>query len=177
MPAHVALLRGINVGGKNPLPMAALVELFAAAGAEAPRTYVQSGNVVFRAPARVARGIPAAVARAIAGRFGIDVPIALRTAGELAEVADACPFAAGGKLVHVVFLLAAPAAAAVRRLDPDRSPPDAFAVRGREIYVHYPNGSAKTKLSAAYFEGALGVAATARNWNTVLALRELVDQL
>jgi uncharacterized protein (DUF1697 family) len=173
MAAHVALLRGINVGGKNPLAMAALVELFAAAGAESPRTYIQSGNVVFRAPARVARGIPAAVSHAIATRFRIHVPITLRTADELDAITAACPFPAGGKLVHVMFLAAKPAAKAIAALDPRRSPPDAFAVRGREIYVHYPDGSARTKLGASYFESALGIPATARNWNTVLALRDL----
>lgn len=173
MTTHVALLRGINVGGKNPLPMAALVELFASAGAESPRTYIQSGNVVFRAPARVARGIPAAVSRAIAARFRIDVPITLRTADELDAIASACPFPAGGNLVHVMFLAAKPAPTAVAALDPHRSPPDAFVVRGHEIYVHYPDGSARTKLGASYFEATLGVPATARNWNTVLALRDL----
>ena len=176
MTRHVALLRGINVGGKNPLPMAALVELFAAAGADSPRTYIQSGNVVFHAPTRLARAIPAAVSRAIAARFRIDVPITLRTAGELDAIAAACPFPAGGKLVHVMFLAAKPAPRAVAALDPHRSPPDAFVVHGREIYVHYPNGSARTKLAGPYFESTLGIPATARNWNTVLALRDLAAE-
>jgi uncharacterized protein (DUF1697 family) len=99
--------------------------------------------------------------------------VLLRTAEELAVVADANPYLArerDPKKLHVVFLSEAPGST---DLDPDRSPGDAFAVRGREIYLHLPNGMGRTKLSIDWFERRLGVRATARNWNTVLKLIDL----
>ena len=78
------------------------------------------------------------------------------------------------KTLHVAFLEKAPAKAAVAKLDPDRSPPDAFGVRGREVYLSYPNGSGRTKLSLSYLERVLGVEGTARNWRTVQRLAELL---
>lgn len=172
---HVALLRGINVGGKNMLPMAALAELFAAAGCEAVRTYIQSGNVVFRAAPALATRLPGEIARRIERRFGFAVPVVLRTGDELARVAQANPFlrakpAPEEASLHVAFLADAPAARAVAALDPRRSPPDEFAVVGREIYLRLPNGMARTRLSNAWFDAQLETTSTVRNWRTLLTL-------
>ena len=92
----------------------------------------------------------------------------VRSKAHIATVLANDPFAdAPPNLAHVAFLSAKPAAKAVASLDPDRSPPDAFRVRGREVYLHYPNGSGRSKLSGDYLERVLGVRATARNRNTV----------
>jgi uncharacterized protein (DUF1697 family) len=86
-PLHVALLRGINVSGKNTLPMAELTSIFVQAGCKDVRTYIQSGNVVFRAKASVARRVPEVVAGAIAEGFGYEVPVVCRSASEFRKVA------------------------------------------------------------------------------------------
>src|SRR6056297_281234 len=93
---YVALLRGINVGGKNRLPMVELAPVFEAAGGQRVRTYIQSGNVVFEARQAVARRVPGAVAAAIAERFGLTVPVVMRSAREWQEAADGNPFVRAG---------------------------------------------------------------------------------
>jgi len=174
---HVALLRGINVGGKNRLPMKDLVAMFLDDGCLQVRTYIQSGNVVFRAPpARVLR-IPAAIAKALSARFGFSVPVVTRTAAEIRAIARGNPFLRTGadtKSLHVAFLAGWPSPASVAKLDPARSPPDEIVLRGREIYLRLPNGVARSKFTNAYFDGKLGTTSTVRNWATVLALVELL---
>jgi uncharacterized protein (DUF1697 family) len=172
-PVHIALLRGINVGGKNRLPMAELRGLFEAAGCSDVRTFIQSGNVLFRAGRDVVRRVPRVVARAIEAELGLRVPLVLRTSEELEETVDDNPFAAGAadpKALHVVFLADRPTPARAARLDPDRSPPDEFVLRGREIYLRCPRGVARTKLTNAWFDAQLDTVSTVRNWQTVQQL-------
>ena len=170
---HVALLRGTNVGGANRLPMAGLAALFEEAGCSDVRTYIQSGNVVFAADAGVADGLGGRIAGAIAERYGLRVPVVLRTAGEMSEAARRNPFVEAGadeKALHVAFLADEPSPRAVASLDADRSPPDRFAVLGREVYLHLPNGVGRSKLTNAYLDARLGTVSTLRNWRTVLTL-------
>jgi uncharacterized protein (DUF1697 family) len=170
---HVALLRGINVGGKNILPMKDLAAMFVAAGCTGVRTYIQSGNVVFSAPPVLARKVPEQVTKAIEKRFGYRVPVIVRTSDELARAIRENPFLKPGedeKPLNIYFLADLPGAAAVAGLDPNRSAPDAFHVRGREVYLHLPNGMARTKLTNAYFDSKLKTISTARNWATVQKL-------
>jgi len=170
--AHVALLRGINLGYRR-LPMTGLADLFRSAGARDVRTYIQSGNVVFSAPAAVARRVPAIVEQAIERQYGFEVPIVMRTAAELTDVVRRNPFlndGADAKTLHVAFLLDRPAGAKVAALDPHRSPPDTFVVRGREIYLHLPHGMGRSKLTTQYFDSTLATVTTARNWRTVQTL-------
>ena len=176
LPLHAALLRGINVGGKNRLPMKDLAAMFDAAGCGSVSTYIQSGNVLFEASPALARRIPALVGKAISDRFGYRVPVVLRSAVELRRIARGNPFLkAGADLdeLHVVFLSDSPSAAMGRALDPDRSPPDEFALRGREIYLRCPNGYGRSKLTNAYFDSKLSTTSTVRNWRTVVKLLEL----
>ncbi len=175
---HVALLRGINVGGKNKLVMSALVALFGAAGCREVRTYIQSGNVVFRAASALAARLADELQRRIQREHGLSVPVVLRTADELEHVVRGNPFlrAKGGaseEFLHVAFLANEPARSALATLDPRRSPPDEFEVRGREIYLRCPNGIARTKLTNAYFDARLATTSTLRNWRTVRKLLEL----
>lgn len=174
----IAFLRGINVGGKRKLPMAALREAFAEIGASDVRSYLQSGNVVFRAPDEVARALPARFETLAAARFGFPVPVVLRSLAELRSVVAGNPFHADGgdeRALHVMFLDGTPAPEAAARLDPQRSTPDAFALSGRHIYLRLPDGVARTKLSNAYFDAALGVVTTGRNWRTVMAVLALAE--
>ena len=175
MTQLAALLRGVNVGGR-PLPMAQLAELFGTLGLEGVRTYIQSGNVVFAG--RPSAALPRRLEQAIEDRFGLQTRVLVRTHAELAAAAAANPFpdaAANPTRLHVVFLEAAPARKALGALDADRSPGDSFAVAGREIFLSLPNGFGRSKLTLDYFERKLGVAGTARNWNTLLKLIELTE--
>ena len=171
----VALLRGINVGGHARIPMNELRSVVETLGVGEVRTYLQSGNLVL---AEADDEVGVRCERAIASHFGLDVRVLVRTAEEIGEVVAANPFPVDGldpRMVHAVFLEAVPSAEAVERLDPDRSPPDRFVVSGTEIYLHYPNGSGRSKLDLGYFERTLGVRGTARNWNTVTALLEMAS--
>ncbi len=173
---YIALLRGINVGGKNRLPMKELVALFVEAGCKDVRTYIQSGNVLFRAGETVGDEIASVISASILDRFGYQVPVIVRTARELQEVVRANPFVQAGAetdKLHFMFLADLPASELVDALDSDRSPGDEFAVLGREIYLHCPNGVARSKLTNSYFDSRLSTTSTSRNWRTVGKLLEL----
>ena len=173
---HLALLRGINVGGKNPLPMKELARIFEGAGCAKVRTYIQSGNVIFDAPKGAKVG--EAVTRGIEKKFGYRIPVILRTAGELEATIRGNPFLtaeADTRWLHVYFLGDRPSETCRASLDAKRSTPDAFEVRGREIYLHLPNGMGRTKLTNAYFDSKLSTVCTARNWATVLKLAEMMQ--
>ena len=173
---YVALLRGINVGGRHKLPMRDLATMFEAAGCEDVRTYIQSGNVVFRAPPMLVDGLSAQITAAIADSHGFQIPVVTRTVSDFDRIVRDNPFLAAGAdpaKLHVGFLAAAPEPARIARLDPDRSPPDAFEVRDREVYLHFPAGVARSKLDNAYFDRTLNTVCTIRNWRTVGKLHEM----
>jgi uncharacterized protein (DUF1697 family) len=174
---HVALLRGINVGGKHRVPMATLRELFVDAGASEVETYIQSGNVVYTAPAKLARALPETVRAALGETFGFDVPIVPRNAAQLREVAEAHPFVdrvSDEKLLMVAFLDRTPSQAKLAALDPNRSPGDLLEVRGQHVYLAFPNGSGRSKLDANWLDRSLDAIGTWRNWRTVRAVLEMM---
>jgi uncharacterized protein (DUF1697 family) len=173
---YIALLRGVNVGGKHILPMKELVALVSAYGCRDVRTYIQSGNIVFAASPDVARKLPDVLDRKIQERFGFASPVILRTTDELAQVCRNNPFLKHGapeKELHVHFLTEVPTKDAIQSLDPNRSLPDAFRVIGREVYLHVPNGMGRTKLTSTYLDSRLATVGTARNWATVNKLLEI----
>jgi len=175
---YVALLRGINVGGKNKLPMKDLVEMFVEAGCGNVRTYIQSGNVIFSAAPGASARLPDLIAARISKRFGYKIASVLRTAEQIGKVISNNPFLNAGvteEKLYVLFLAGLPASRRIEELDPDRSPPDAFKVRGQEIYLRLPNGAGRTKLTNQYFDSKLGTTSTARNWRTVTRLFELME--
>lgn len=174
----IALLRGVNVGGRNKLPMEDLKAMVEGLGGQRVRTYIQSGNVVFEAAGTVARQAAESLAAAIAREAGISPPVVLRTLSELRRIVGDNPYVGPNREereLHVVFLADLPSADDVAALDHRRSPPDEFAVRGREIYLRCPNGLARTKLSNAYFDSRLKTTSTVRNWRTTLKLLELAE--
>jgi uncharacterized protein (DUF1697 family) len=172
----VALLRGVNVGGRNTIAMRDLVALFAEAGCDNVRTHIQSGNVLFTASPDCADDLPESVAKRIAERFGYRTTVVARTADQLAEIVANNPFLAAGAdedSLHVMFLSDTPDPRRVAALDPERSPPDEFVVRGREIYLRLPNGAGRSRLTNAYFDAKLASTSTLRNWRTVTKLLAL----
>ncbi|MCY3912621.1 MAG: DUF1697 domain-containing protein [Chloroflexi bacterium] len=167
---YIALLRAINVGGTKKLLMADLRAMFEAAGCTEVRTYIQSGNVVFRADPALAERIPELIEGEIAASKGFQVPVVTRSAAEWSAVVSGNPFLAAGAdpaQLHVGFLAEEPGTARIAELDPNRSPQDALEVRGREVYLHFPNGTARSKLTVDYFDRTLGTTITIRNWRTV----------
>lgn len=176
---HVALLRGINVGGKNKLPMKALAAMFADEACIDVRTYIQSGNVVFGASPGLAAELPARIPERIADQFGFRPPVVVRTAAQLEQVVAANPFLTDGApeaALHVLFLAGAPDPARLAALDPDRSPPERIAAAGQEIYLHAPHGLARSKFTNDYFDRTLATISTARNWRTVTTLLAMLTE-
>ena len=179
MTAYVALLRAVNLGGTNRVPMAELRAALGARGFEDVSTVLASGNVLFRS-AEPEHVVAEQVGDTIEEAFGVRVPVIVRSCAELASVVGRNPFLAAAAdrdptTLHVAFLAEQPAAAATATLDPDRSPPDAFAVDGREVFLSYPNGAGRSRLTLDYLERRLGVEGTARNWRTVLRLAGLLE--
>jgi len=173
---YVALLRGINVGGNNKLPMKDLVSIFQDAGCRNVVTYIQSGNVVFECATNVAR-LQSAIGAAIEKKFGFNPPFVLRQAADLEEVLKKNPFLKAGAKedeLHVVFLSEVPRRDTIARLERNRVAPDEFVVRGKEIYLRLPNGAGRSKLAGTPLQPKSGFVATARNWRTVNKLFEMM---
>jgi len=175
MARYVAMLRAVNVGGKQ-IKMPALTALFRDLGYADVVTYIQSGNVVFTAAAKAPAALEHTIEQAIANELGLAAPTLVRTRPELARVLRANPFLAtraDPSKLHVTFLAAKPAAALVRKAGEFDAGADEFRVVGREVYVHCPNGYGRTKINNTFFEKRLQAVATTRNWNTVNKLADL----
>jgi uncharacterized protein (DUF1697 family) len=175
---YLALLRGLNVGAHNRIGMKDLTGVFEAIGCADVETYIQSGNVLFTAKATLVRKVPDLVQTALQEDFEVTSPVVLRDATELAAVVKGNPFLARGEdpsTLHVGFLATVPEPARVKALDPARSPPDEFQVKGRELYLRFPNGLGRSKLTNAWFDRQLATLSTVRNWNTVLELSRRAD--
>jgi len=172
MPRYVALLRGINVGGKHPVPMAKLRARCESLGFRDVATYIQSGNIVFTATKPVTT---AAFEKSLRSEFGFEIPVVLRTASELARVIKGDPFPKADRSeVHVGFMATKPTAAAIKGIDHDRFLPEEVVVKGSEVYYRLPNGMGRAKLPL-HVDRQLKIPTTVRNWNTVTKLLSLLD--
>jgi uncharacterized protein (DUF1697 family) len=174
--AGVALLRAVNVGGAGKLLMRDRAAIFIQFGCTSVETYIQSGNVVFVAPEEAIATLPGLVSAALRRQFGLDASVLIRRRSEWRRVIEENPFLkrnVNPKELHVMFLGAPPREGATNLLDVNRSPPDEFVLRDKEIYLRLPNGVGRSKLANSYFEKMLGASATMRNWRTVLMLDEM----
>ncbi|HEX4114984.1 MAG TPA: DUF1697 domain-containing protein [Solirubrobacteraceae bacterium] len=179
MTAQIALLRGINVGAHNRIPMADLRALVAELGYPDARTLVQSGNIVLSADLSP-DDLAAELERAITERFGVQTPVVVRTREELAAVVALDPLgdvAQEHKLYQVSFLSAEPDSEAVAKMAQDDFAPELFVHVGREIYAWHPRGIHNSRLARMLSDKRLGVVATARNWKTTTKLLEMADEL
>jgi uncharacterized protein (DUF1697 family) len=172
MTTYVGLLRGINVGGNKMVAMAELREMVAALGFRDVKTLLQSGNVVFRGPAKAESQLEAALEK----RFGMHVDFHVRTADEWRAIVDANPFLVEatkdpGHLLLTCFRAPLDAAnvKAFREAIPGR---ETLHADGRQLYMVFPDGVATSK-APALADKKLGARGTARNWNTVLKLAAL----
>lgn len=173
---QVALLRGINVGKHKQLPMADLRDLLSGLGYEDVATHLRSGNAVFTA-AKGATATGKAIARAIVERFGFEVDVVVRTAAEIDHVLAHDPLgdvATDGAKYLVVFLSRKPTAADRKRIEAIELVDEQLSVDGREVYVWCPGGLNRSQAWKVFSRTGLDVTATARNWNTVKKLAELL---
>jgi uncharacterized protein (DUF1697 family) len=176
---YVALLRGINVGGHNKVPMQTLRELLAKIGGTGARTHLQSGNAVFTHEESDPELLAAALERAIADELGLSITCMVRTGADLRRVVDANPYpmdGVNGSRFLVVFLSGPAPLDKLAAVDQAAYAPDTMRPGSREIYAHFPDSIRYSKLAALLNDRWLGVRATSRNWNTVTKLLELVEQ-
>jgi uncharacterized protein (DUF1697 family) len=174
---YVALLRGINVGGRKMIRMDDLRSLFIALGCDDVRTYLQSGNLIFSSEvdkeSRFAREIENRIARDL----DMTVKVLLRSSDDLDRIVAGNPFLRRKKIdrskLHATFLAQDPKPARVATMETPAGIPDELSLGEREIFLHCPNGYGRTRLNNAFVEKALGVAATTRSWKSVTKLRDL----
>jgi uncharacterized protein (DUF1697 family) len=176
MPTYIALLRGINVGGQKLIKMAELRRHFASYGATSVRTYIQSGNVVFKHREKSSAVLRKKLELHLAAKLGYAVPTPVKTATEFAAIAKGNPYDAnlpefGGRM-YVCFFENTPTAAAIREIQPLITDAERLVIKGAAGYAYYADGLGRAKLSSNVIERKLG-RATLRNWNTVTALLEM----
>ena len=168
-------MRGINVGGKNILPMQDLREIFCELGCESIATYIQSGNVVFKSK-RKSDGLARSISKAIEKRFGFAPFILVMSAATFESIAIANPYAAQAaepKHVHTLFLAGPANDADLKRMHERKSSTEEFTLTDAAVYLHAPDGIARSKL-ANEMERHLGVSATGRNQRTVEKLQAML---
>jgi len=175
MTTWIAFFRGINVGGRNILPMKELQELLSELGCAAVVTYIQSGNVVFRHKTGQAREMSKTIRQAVLDRCHFEPHVLLMSVKSLESALLANPFPAAAKnpkTLHLYFLSSIPDAADVSALQELKSNSEEFELLGQAFYLHAPDGIGRSKL-AARVEKLLGVPATGRNWRTATKVFEL----
>ena len=174
MNQQLALMRGINVGGKHCLPMKELVSFFESAGCKNVRTYIQSGNVVFEHAERWGTDQAKLIAAEIAQRKGFTPHILILSKREFLESQSGNPFPTDeGKHLHCFFLDAQPKQPKLDRLHGLKSDTEQFALIKKAFYLFAPEGIGRSRMASAV-ESALGVHATARNWNTMTKLATML---
>ena len=172
MARHLVLLRGINIGARNRISMPELRLALEDAGFEDVQTYLQSGNVVLESRAKPGPKVE----RLIAERFGLEIPVIVRTKAELAAIVKRNPLgrvAKDPKRHQVTFLSARLKPEVVKRLESLPSSGEKLAIHGREVYAWHPSGVARSRLWNELAGKRLDVTATSRNWTTVEALLAL----
>ncbi|MEO8026184.1 MAG: DUF1697 domain-containing protein [Bryobacteraceae bacterium] len=181
MTAVIALLRAVNVGGTGKLKMEELRALCEAIKLQNPRTYVQSGNIVFGTKEKNLVRLATRIEDAIEERFTFRPPVILRTADELRDIVQRNPFAGRdgiepGKLI-AIFLPSDPGEDARQMARGIKADPEEVHLSGRELYIYFPVGQGKSKLQMPPFDRALKMKGTGRNWNSVMNLLEMAEDL
>lgn len=180
METYIALLRGINVSGQKPVPMQALKALVEALGYTQVRTYIQSGNVVFRTAEAEPASVAGQMEEKIMAQFAFHVPVLVRRAGELQEALNRNPFLqqeVEKDKLHVTFLSDQPEPARFSTLAAGNYGTDQYHLGEREVFLYCPQGYGRTKLTNTYLENKLGRQATTRNLKTVQQLISLAAEI
>lgn len=181
MPVLISMLRGVNLGPRNRIKMDALREMYESLKLEDPRSYVQSGNVIFRTKGKNDPQLANKIQAAIQKKFGCCPEVILRTADEMRKAIAANPFPQEVERepskVLVTFLAAQPPREAESSLAKFAGFPEKLHLKGREMYIYFPNGAGKSKLPWSAVEKLLKVTGTARNWNSVQAILAIATEM
>jgi len=177
MPTYISMLRGINVGGHKRIKMDQLRKSFEALGFEQVKTYIQSGNVVFKGGKLSTAALSRKIEAKILSDFGFSVSVISRTQDEMEKTIQNNPFLKERGIdqtkLHVTFLSEAPAPPALQKMQTLIAAPDQSRCAGREIYFYLPNGVSQSSLWKTPWERTLSVVTTMRNWNTVNSLYQM----
>jgi uncharacterized protein (DUF1697 family) len=180
MPTYISMLRGINVGGHKKVAMSQLREMLAALGFEQVRTYIQSGNVIFKAAKSNPADLSVKIEKKILAEFGFPASVITRTPEELCEAIHNSPFVKESRVepakVFIAFLSHIPKADAIRNLQALATASEQLQHSGWEVYLYYKDGMGRAKLTLNVVEKVLAVTATARNWNTVNKLYDMATE-
>jgi uncharacterized protein (DUF1697 family) len=180
MPTFVSLFRGINVGGHQTIRMDELKDLHESLGLKDVVTYIQSGNVVFTSDDADQAQLPRQIEDGFAQKFGFQVKVIVRTSAELRDIIANNPFQnqpmKESKWVVVLFLATRPDGTAQEDLQKAYVGPEELRIIGQELYVYYPNGIGRSKLSHTFIEKKLKTTGTGRNWNTILQLQKMIQR-
>jgi uncharacterized protein (DUF1697 family) len=173
---YIALFRGINVGGRNILPMKDLAAILKDIGCSKVRTYIQSGNVVFNTEENNRNTIAEKISQGVSERFQFKPKVLILKSSDLENAINNNPYdTENGKALHFFFLESLPKTPDLDGLNAIRSDSEEYKLHNNIFYLYAPDGIGRSKL-AAKVEKNLGVALTARNWNTVSKLFEMVKQ-
>lgn len=180
MPVLISMLRGVNLGPHNRIKMDALRAVYVSLKLQDPRTYVQSGNVIFKTKENTPQ-LAKKIQNAIQKQLGCCPDVILRTTDELRKAIAASPFADRPNLepskILVSFLHAEPPREAAGGFERFKDYPEEVHLKGRELYIYFPNGAGKTKLPWSAVERLLKVTGTARNWNSVTNMLKIAEEM
>lgn len=175
------MLRGVNLGPHNRIKMDALRAMYESLKLEDPRSYVQSGNVIFRTKEKNSPQLAKKIQSAIQKKFGCCPEVILRTTEEMRKAIAANPFPERTKAepskVLLTFLAAEPPPEAEANLANLKRFPEELRLNGRELYIYFPNGAGKSKLPWSSVDKLVKVTGTARNWNSVQAMLEIAEEM
>ena len=176
---YIALLRGINVGGRHVLPMKELAALLEDLGARKVKTYIQSGNAILQSEEQNMALLSGKIAAEIRKRYGFEPDVLLLESEDLEDAISANPFPGAEsepKTLHLGFLASTPSSPDFEALEGLKKESERFRLRDRVFYLHAPEGVGRSKLAAGA-ERLLGVSMTVRNWRTVCKIQELAQEL
>ena len=179
MTTFVSLFRGINVGGHQTIGMDELKDLHLSLGLKDVVTYIRTGNVIFTSDEADLAQLTKQIENGFAQKFGFHVNVMVRTSAELQEIIANNPFQnqplKESKWVVVLFLSSRPERTALEELQRTYVGPEELCLIGQELYIYYPNGIGRSKLTNTLIEKKLKTSGTGRNWNTILQLQKLMQ--
>jgi uncharacterized protein (DUF1697 family) len=178
MKTRIVLLRGINVGGRNKLPMKELVALLESLDCETVRTYIQSGNVVLRCTDKISTDLSIQIGLKVKNLYGFELRVLMLHLEDFVAAILNNPFPEGEsdpKTLHLGFLESAAVKPDLDKLESLKAKNERFRLIGKVFYLHAPGGIGNSRLAASS-ERSLGVAMTSRNWRTVCRIRDLAGE-
>jgi len=178
MTKYIAILRGINVGGKNKILMAGFRNILSKLGFSNVVSYIQSGNIILQSnKIKDTYKIAAIIKESISHNYGFDVPVIIRTAEELREIYNKNPYLKNYEIerLYLTFLDDVPLKTNIDSIDTAAYLPDKFEVNGKNIFGYYHGRVSDSKLTNNFYEKKLKITATTRNWKTVNKLIELSE--